>query len=345
MAEAPGAPSGDTFTTPGWLRNGHLQTLWAPLLRRVTPPPRRRERLELPDGDFVICDWTTAPGAAPDTPWVVLLHGLAGCTDSSYIVGMQQTLLHRGWHSVVLNFRGATGEPNRRARSYHSGDTGDFAVLLEVLRDRHPTAPLAAVGYSLGGNVLLKWLGEQGHAAGLEAACAVSVPLHLGRCASRLDRGLSRLYRDYLLRRLKRGLITKRTALVRAGAQDELKCFDTLGDWRRARSFWEFDSRVIAPLHGFRDAADYYADASSARYLGGIRVPTLLVQARDDPFMTPDVIPSREAVPPSLTLCISDGGGHVGFVCGTPWRPDYWLERRLSGFLAARLVTLPMAPA
>lgn len=318
------------------LANPHLQTLWSPLLRRPPALPRRRETLELDDGDCVLLDWLPAAGATAGSPLAVLLHGLAGCSGSPYIHGLQAALQRQGWESVVLNFRGSTGEPNRLARSYHSGETGDLDALVRTLRARWPARPLAAVGFSLGGNVLLKWLGERGEQAGLAAACAVSVPLRLDRCATRMDQGFSRRYRDHLLNILKRQLEAKRRHFAAIGNRAELARLDALAGWREARSFWEFDHRVVAPLHGFAGVDDYYARSSSRQFLAAVRVPTLLIQARDDPFLTPDVLPGPTELGPAVELLATAAGGHVGFVEGAPWRPGYWLERVIPAFLAAR---------
>jgi len=320
--------------------NPHLQTLWSPLLRRRLALPRRREVLELGDGDYVYCDWLESNTATRQTPLIILLHGLAGCSESPYILGIQAALRGQGWDSVVLNFRGSTGEPNRLARTYHSGDTEDLDALVRSIQSRWPKRPLAAIGFSLGGNVLLKWLGERGYQAGLATACAVSVPLQLDLCATRLDQGLSRLYRDHLLRLLKQQLRAKRQHFINSGNTAEQARLDALEGWREARSFWEFDDRVVAPLHGFADVDDYYARSSSRQFLGAIRVPTLLIQARDDPFMTPDVLPDASELSVAVELCITATGGHVGFIEGTPWRPRYWLEQVIPAFLERHLRNL-----
>lgn len=281
----------------------------------------------------MLLDWLTAAADPDATPLAILLHGLAGCSGSPYIVGLQAALRHRGWASVVLNFRGSTGVPNRLARSYHSGDTGDLDALVKTVRARWPARPLAAVGFSLGGNVLLKWLGERGERAGLVAACAVSVPLRLDLCATRMDQGFSRRYRDHLLAILKRQIEAKRGQFIATGNRVELARLDALDGWREARSFWEFDDRVVAPLHGFSGVDDYYARSSSRQFLAAIRVPTLVIQAEDDPFMTPEVLPDADELGDRVTLQVTPHGGHVGFVEGSLLRPRYWLERRIPEFL------------
>ncbi len=323
-----------SFQPAWWLRNPHLQTFWPALLRRLPVPTTHRERLSTPDGDFIDLDWR---GEDPEAPTAMLLHGLSGSSRSSYIRGMQAALARYGWRSVALNFRGCGGQPNLTARCYHSGDTVDLDHLYRHLRRRYPRSPLAAVGYSLGGNVLLKWLGERGAELDLFAAAAVSVPLCLNHCADRLDRGFSRLYRNRLLRELKDYIHWKRDHLRHIGKTGEWEKLDRLGDLSGIRSFWEYDGQVVARLYGFRDAEDYYRQSSSRAFLKSIRIPTLVIQARDDPFMTPEVLPKAEELSPSVDMEITSGGGHVGFIAGhCPSLPSYWLEQRIPEFLESR---------
>jgi uncharacterized protein len=319
-----------TFRPAWWLPGPHLQTLWAPLMRRPPALALRRERLELPDGDFLDLDW----GPGESGPLVLVLHGLEGCSASPYVAGLADTLYRRGMRAVIMHFRGCSGEPNRLPRSYHSGDTGDLQWVLDALCRRAPGVGIAAVGYSLGGNVLLKWLGEQGGRARLQAAVAVSVPFDLHQAAWRLDRGFSRLYQWSLLRRL-RASVRRKFAGHRAPVD--------LAALRRARSFRAFDHLVTAPLHGFASADDYYTRSSSAAYLRDIRVRTLILHAADDPFVTPRAIPRNAQLSPLVTLELAARGGHVGFVAGRyPWRAEYWLERRIADFLVA--ATAPSPP-
>ncbi len=313
------------FREPWWLPGGHLQTLWPFAAGRLTPQPAtERERLELPDGDYVDLHWLERPGA----PLVCVFHGLEGCVGSHYAKRILRRLADDGFAVVLMHFRGCGGEPNRLARSYHSGDTGDIGLLLETLHGRFPGRDLLALGYSLGGNALLKYLGESGAQAVPRAAVAVSVPLLLGLCARRLESGVSRLYQEYLLARLKRSTRAKRALIDAAGVD-----FAAI---QRARTFTEFDDRATAPLHGFRDAADYYARCSSRQFLSRIATPTLIVHARNDPFMFPGVLPEASELSERVTLEIARGGGHVGFVAGrAPWRARYWLDERVSRFLSA----------
>jgi uncharacterized protein len=318
------------FKPAWWLQHAHLQTLYPALLRRIDPPALRRERLTTPDGDFLDIDYC-GTGTAP---LVLLLHGLTGSSQSSYIKGLQHALLQQGLRSVALNFRGCSGEYNRLARCYHSGETEDIHFLYQTLRQREPDTAFAAVGFSLGGNVLLKWLGEQGEKLNLRAAVAVSVPLVLSLCATKLDSGFSKLYRANLLRELKHYVIAKQRHLQQLGISTEADKLKQLGDLSTINSFWQYDDRVVAPLHGFRDVHDYYQRSSSRQFLKKITVPTLVIQAMDDPFMTRAVLPEPEELSTSVQLEVVQSGGHVGFVAGkNPLQPQYWLEQRILAFL------------
>lgn len=327
----------EPFQALWWLNNAHLQTIYPALLRKGPKPLRRRERLELPDDDFVDLDWQ----GDDEMPLVIVLHGLSGSSHSSYVLGLQQTLITQGFASVALNFRGCSGEPNRLARGYHSGDTGDLDWLYQTLLQRFPHRHLAAAGFSLGGNVLLKWLGEAEQPLQLFAAVAVSVPLVLSECANRLDRGFSRVYRDYLLRGLKAYMTMKLRHYQRLGNEAETIKIRQLGNLSAIRSFWEYDDRVVAPLHGFADVHDYYRRASSRQFLPNIQLPTLLIQAADDPFMTPAVLPEADELSSSTTLLLQAGGGHVGFIGRRNLsKTDYWLEHCIPAFLRRQLPLL-----
>ena len=315
------------FKPAWWCRNPHLQTLWPVFFRRHLHPPLRRERLELPDGDFVDLDWTVNDGG----PIVVLFHGLEGSARSHYARGMLSALPPRGFRGVLMHFRSCSGEPNRLARAYHSGDTGDIDFIIRTLKAREPGTPLAAIGYSLGGNALLKWLAEQGKAAPVQCAAAVSVPFLLHDSVTRMNRGFSRIYQWKLVRDLKRSILRKTPGLALPVAASEIPPM---------RDFFEFDDRITAPLHGFRGALHYYTESSSRQFLARIRTPTLIVHAADDPFMPKSVIPSASELSDAIEFDLSHHGGHVGFVSGlNPLRPQYWLERRIPEWLLPRLNT------
>ena len=297
---------------------------------RVRPRPAfARQRLELPDGDFLDLDWGLATQA--ESPLVMILHGLEGSARSSYVRSLAHHLGVAGWQSLVMHFRGCSGAPNRLARSYHSGETSDLDRVVRWLRRQWPHRPLAVVGYSLGGNVLLKWLGEHGVGAPVDAAVAVCVPMELAVSARRLDQGLSRVYRWRLVRDLRRKVLAK--FRYRPGALDLTRVSE-------ARGFREFDDAVTAPLHGFDGVDHYYRDSSARRFLAAIRRPTLIVHALDDPFMTPEVLPAPGSVPIGVRLEVSRHGGHVGFVAGggpLGLLPRYWLDTRISAYLNERL--------
>ncbi len=322
-----------SFRPAWWLPGAHAQTLGARLFRSSRGVTHRRERLELPDGDFVDLDWVTAAGglaAPPDGPLVLVLHGLEGSARSTYALEAYRALTANGVAAVGLNFRSCSGEPNRLPRLYHSGETGDLAFVVETLRERQPGGVIGAVGFSLGGNVLLKFLGERSDAAPLAAAAAISVPFDLAAGAAHLERGFARVYGRYLVRKLQRKVSAKR---------EILRPRVDLATVRAARSFRQFDDAITAPLHGFDGAEDYYRRSSSAGYLDRIRIPTRVIHARDDPFLPAATIPEATlAANPCLEVTLTDTGGHVGFVTGTIWAPVFWAEREAAGFVAGRLL-------
>jgi len=309
------------YRAPWWLPGGHLQTIAAAL----APAPRivwRRERWGTPDGDFIDLDWSGARSG----PLVALFHGLEGSSASGYARAIAARAMMAGWRCVVPHFRGCSGELNRLPRAYHSGDSAELGWILERLgTGDSPGDVLHAVGISLGGNALLKYLGEQGSAARIHRAVAVSAPLDLAAAGKALDRGLSReLYTRRFLKTLKKKSFEK---LARhPGLFDATRL-------RRARTFWEFDDTVTAPLHGFLGADDYWARSSSGPWLANIRVPTLVVNARNDPFLpAPALEAIRERdIPSSVTLEFPQTGGHAGF----PGR-GRWLARRTLEFLGGR---------
>lgn len=313
------------------LGNPHLQTLWGPFIRRQPGLSRTRERLWLDDGDFLDLDWH-GPHSA-QAPLVVVLHGLTGSSQSPYVIGLQRALAACGWASVAVNWRGCSGEPNRLARSYHSGISEDLAQVVEHLRRVRPLAPLHAVGYSLGGNVLLKYLGERGADSALHAAVAVSVPFRLDQCADRIALGFSRVYQAHFMRELSAHLSAKHDYLRQQGHLEGLAALERLGPVGRLRTFWDFDGKVTAPLNGFDSAQDYYRRASSRYYLGQIETPTLIIQARDDPFIFAHSLPTAEELAPGTSFELHARGGHVGFVEGSVRRPRYYLERRIPQWL------------
>jgi predicted alpha/beta-fold hydrolase len=320
------------FKPAWWLPGPHLQTLWSPFCRTPQPLERQRERLWLEDGDFIDLDWHGPHDS--EAPLVLVLHGLTGSSASHYVMGLQGRLGENGWASVAINWRGCSGEPNLLPRAYHSGASDDLGAVIEHLRRKRPLAPLHAVGYSLGGNVLLKYLGERAETCPLHGAVAVSVPFRLDQCADRIGLGFSRVYQAHFMRAMLAYVKDKQRLFAHQGMADRLSVMEKLGPLDDVRTFWDFDGRITAPLHGFVDAQDYYRRSSSRYFLGDIRVPTLIIQAADDPFVFTHSVPTTDELSASTTLELQEKGGHVGFVEGSPRRPVYYLERRIPQWLA-----------
>ncbi|MCO1787223.1 alpha/beta fold hydrolase [Pseudomonas aeruginosa] len=275
------------------------------------------------------------PNPHLQTPLVLALHGLTGSSSSHYILGLQRALLERGWASVALNWRGCSGEPNRLPRGYHSGVSDDLAEVVAHLRARRPQAPLYAVGYSLGGNV--KYLGETAGDCPLLGGVAVSVPFRLDECADRIGLGFSRVYQAHFMKAMLAYVQDKQRLFGEQGQAEGLAALQRLGPLEGMRTFWDFDGRVTAPLHGFADARDYYRRASSRYYLPDIRTPSLIIHSSDDPFVFARSLPDRSELAPCTELELHARGGHVGFVDGSPRQPTYYLERRIPDWLEARL--------
>jgi len=326
------APTVDCFQPAWWCPGGHLQTIWGSLFRRRRLP-LRRERLDTPDGDFVDLDWLEGPATAP---LLLVLHGLEGSVRSHYVTGLLAEARGRGWRGVALSFRGCSGEPNRQPRFYHSGETGDLDHVVGRVVAREPAARIGAVGVSLGGNVLLKWLGERGAGAPPQVAAAVgiSVPFDLAASARILDRGLRRVvYTANFLRTMRQKVREKARAFPG---------FVDVAAAGRARTFAAYDRVVTAPLHGFRDERDYWTRASSGPYLARIRRPTLLISALDDPIVPHDALPDPAALPPGVRAEFLTRGGHAAFLeAGWPWRARSWAERRALDFLGSVVSPAP----
>lgn len=317
-----------------WVPGAHAQTLWGKLFRKRRAIPVRIERWETPDDDFIDVHRLAAPaGASSDVPHVILLHGLEGTERSHYAQGLLGEMYDRGWSADLVIWRSCSTEPNRARRFYHSGETSDLQFVLERVRSEFPAAPIAMAGVSLGGNVLLKYLGETGNdvPSAVVAAAAVSVPFDLARSSANINRGFSRIYQRYFLDSLKRKAIEKH------GRYPDLTTPERVA---RINTMIDFDDTLTAPIHGFASAADYYARSSSIGFLKDIRVDTLLLSAVDDPFLPADVLDAVRAIAahsPHLSIDFPPRGGHAGFVSGrNPFRPVYYLERRVGEFLASR---------
>lgn len=307
------------FKPAWWLRSPHLQTLWPVLFRKRHRLDLRNEQVELEDGDFLDICWSKNNSEKP----VLVLHGLEGDLTSHYANGIVHQLEVSGYQPVFMHFRGCSGRVNRLARAYHSGDTGDIAFIIEHIKKVTGHYPYAAVGFSLGGNALLKWLGETGKNNPLKKAVAVSVPYRLHDAAKRLEIGTSKLYRNHLLKSLK-STYNKKFSQIDSPLDVEVE---------ELNSFWDYDDKVTAPLHGFDGAGDYYSRCSSRQYLKNITIPTRLLHAADDPFMFQESVPEKYELHSNTELLLTSYGGHVGFISGTnPFNTYSWSEQKILEF-------------
>ena len=322
------ATSWVSYEAPVWLPGGQLQTIYAYYLRQPSTFAYRRERWETPDGDFIDLDWLDY--AADHSRLVVLFHGLEGCSRSHYAVSLMNALHPQGWLGVVAHARGCGGEINRLPRSYHAGDSAEIGWILHRLKKANPKSRMCVVGVSMGGNDLLKWLGEQGTQAlsVVDRAVAVSVPVDLEIAAKQLDSGWNKqIYTRNFLRTMKRKVLAK---IAAHGLELDPRAI------RAVATFREIDSLYTAPAHGFGDAEDYWTRSSSKPWLRHIKVPTLLINARNDPFFPELALPTPGEVSDAVTLEYPKSGGHVGFVSGRfPGRLD-WLPGRILGFFSNR---------
>ena len=314
------------YKAPWWLPGGHLQTIYPYLALRATPPVYKRERIETPDGDFVDFDWVDA---TRDAPTVVLFHGLEGCSRSHYARVLMRAVAATGWRGVVAHFRGCSGEPNRLQRAYHSGDAGEIDWMLRLVASRTGNT-VFAVGVSLGGNALLKWLARERHDASsvIAAATAISAPLDLMVAGHRLGSGFNRVYGLHFLRSLKPKALEKLTRYPDATRTRRV---------RTAYTLRTFDDAFTAPVHGYRDVVDYWTRASSISELGDIVVPTLIVHARNDPFLPGRYLPNAARNNKKVEFEFTEQGGHVGFVSGAFPGNLSWLPQRVLGFLGEHL--------
>lgn len=310
-----------TYSAPRGFRNGHLQTVFPAVFRRTPWITRQRVRITTPDGDFLDLDQARSPGSRRTA---VLSHGLEGASGNAYVQGMALALLRRGWNIVAWNFRGCSGEPNRVLRSYHSGATEDLSAVVDHVLAAGAVDQLALVGFSLGGNLTLKYLGESPRDPRITRAAVFSVPCDLASSSRKLESLTNRIYMARFLQGLRKKI---REKMVQFPGQ-----IDGTG-LERMRTFREFDGAYTAPLNGFRSAEDYWERASSRPVLGGIRTPTLLVNASDDPFLAPECYPVDAAENhPHLFLEMPDHGGHIGFVT-LRGGGEYWSEWRAAAFL------------
>jgi len=314
----------EVYSSPPWLPGGHLQTLYPTLFLRGSGVDYRRERWRLDDGDFLDIDWLDGPA---DAPLIVLFHGLEGSSNSPYARSLMRALQLQGWRGAAVNFRGCSGEPNRLPRAYFAGDSAEIETVLSRIRGSFPAAPVHAVGISLGGNALLKWLGETGDAARqfVSSAAAVSAPLDMNAAGAALDSGFNRqVYTRYFLSTL------KAKSLAKAARFPGLLDVEAI---RASTTFREFDTLVTARLHGYRDAEDYWTRTSSKPLLRHIAVPTLVLNAKNDPFLPARVLPDKSDVSNSVVLQQPETGGHVAFPAGSFPGHIHWLPQHILAFL------------
>ncbi len=308
------------FKPAWWLSNPHLQTLWSSFFRKLPKIKLQSDRLELNDGDFLDLAMTDIQ----DKPLVIILHGLEGSLKSHYIKPLIKKLDEKGYAACFAHLRGCGEALNRLPRTYHSGDTADLQSVVDYLSDKYAQGVYAVIGFSLGGNIVLKWLGEQGEKAQTKTAVAVSVPFILSHAGERLEKSFSRIYQKYLLSHCQKKYIKKSVACDMPIQVDAL----TLN------TFYDFDDKVTAPLHGFSGADEYYQQCSSRQFLKSIKKPTLILHAKDDPFMWSHTVPTDEELSDFVELELSDSGGHVGFISGKiPFIPTYWIDGRIIKWL------------
>ncbi len=326
-----------SYKAAWWLPGAHPQTVWGRAQRSKTLVAMRREALPTPDGDELLIDHLDAP-SAENAPRVILLHGLEGSSYSVYMQGMMQLAQARGWAATAVNFRSCARLPdnltymipNNRPRMYHSGETTDMDHVFRTFRAREPERPLFAVGVSLGGNALLKWLGEHAGENLLRGAATLSVPYDLGAGSKHLETPVGRFY----LRNFLKTLIPK--AVRCAKTFPEAAARIDVAATERSETFWTFDDAATGPLHGFKDAREYYTLCSSIHFVGRIDTPTLCISAADDPFLPRRVLGEVEqAKSNAVRLLITPNGGHVGFVAGPrPKYARYWAEETALAWLA-----------
>lgn len=316
------------FVAASGLQNPHLQTLLPRLIRKKALFEPIWQTLDTPDGDFLDLAWSEDPETkeAKNKPIFILFHGLEGCFYSPYANGLMDAFAKQGWLSVMMHFRGCSGKPNHLARAYHSGETEDARWVLEYLRQQFPQQTIVAAGVSLGGNMLINYLADYRADPIVTAATVISAPLDLAACSQRIEQGFSKLYRRYLLSSLKHNALKKHHLL-----KGELGL--SYHSIKRVTKLYEFDELITAPLHGFKNAQDYYQRCSGIHRLKEIRVPTQIIHAKDDPFMTDAVIP-KFVLPSNIDYRLFAKGGHVGFLSGSLTKPEFWLEKALPAYYA-----------
>jgi len=316
-----------TFKPAFGLANKHLQTIFSTIFSRDIKLNFSIQKFTTKDGDFVKTYYSKADKKKFNGSVVVLFHGLAGNHKSPYIQGNIQALNNAGYDAVLMHFRGCDGEENLLPRSYHSGETGDALEFITSIKKEHKYKKIFCVGFSLGANMLLKLLGELKENSLISGAVAISAPMQLDICANAIDNGISRYYQYRLIKDLNK-------ALSKKFQKHEMSKYISIQrkDIQNIKTFWDFDEAYTAPVHGFSSAQDYYEKSSSRQFLKDIQTPTLIIHAKDDPFMSPEIIPKKEELSQYVNLELLEHGGHVGFISGTVFKPEYWLEKRIIAF-------------
>jgi len=318
-----------SFRVAWWLSNKHLQTMLAKYFRRKLTIKTVSQVLELPDNDFAELAWTELPSKQCNKPIVVLLHGLEGSVDSHYVKGMLQAIKAQGWIGVLLHFRGCGKHINRQAQSYHSGHTKDLEYFSKYLMEHYPNNAKSLVGFSLGGNVVCKYLATTKETI-YGAASVICAPLHLASCSEKINRGFSKVYQHYLVSMLKKNALKK----VDKGLISHISSSKILS----IKTMWEFDELFTAPINKFHNAQDYYAKSSGLFGIDNIKTPCLFIHAKDDPFLCHNNISNLPELPLGIEFEVSNKGGHVGFISGNnPLKPLFWLEHRIPNYLAEHL--------
>ena len=307
-----------------WLPGPHAQTIWASRFRSTPSPDTKREQVELDDDDFLNLYWLTQGNG----PIVIIVHGLEGDSSSNNVKAMFDVVRKNGWNGVLLLNRNCGGFSNRLQRTYHAGETGDLDFVVNLVKKRFPDVPLMLYGYSLGGNTMLKWLGEKGDHAGISAAAAVSIPFDLASSTAILDKGFSKIYQKHFV------------DLMREAAKRKFRDLAPLfnpGDLNKIKTLWEFDEKVTAPLHGFVNADQYYSESSCKQFLKNICVPTLIMNSLDDPFLERNTFPGPKEISDMVELEFLQNGGHAAFIMGSIWKYFSWIETRIPEFFKKQM--------
>jgi len=307
-----------------WLPGPHAQTIWASRFRSTPSPDTKREQVELDDDDFLNLYWLTQGNG----PIVIIVHGLEGDSSSNNVKAMFDVVRKNGWNGVLLLNRNCGGFSNRLQRTYHAGETGDLDFVVNLVKKRFPDVPLMLYGYSLGGNTMLKWLGEKGDHVGISAAAAVSIPFDLASSTAILDKGFSKIYQKHFV------------DLMREAAKRKFRDLAPLfnpGDLNKLKTLWEFDEKVTAPLHGFVNADQYYSESSCKQFLKNICVPTLIMNSLDDPFLERNTFPGPKEVSDMVELEFLQNGGHAAFITGSIWKYFSWIETRIPEFFKKQM--------